>query len=159
MSYFEWQRKGTSCYLVAEYDTTYIMCRQARLAVKLEKTLIKEDNEYQRNHSKHRMDLVISAGLGYAGGNNTTYVDTTTSNAAQSAFKLTFANSRVPARVADDKERMKREKYKPVLEKVFDDQIIPNFIGVAVEIQGRYGKAAEDFYKKLVNLIAGRKLP
>jgi len=135
-------------------NTTYSMCRQARLAVKLEKTLIKEDNEYQRNHSKHRMDLVISAGLGYAGGNNTTYIDTTTSNAAHSASKLTFANSRVPARVADDKERIKREKYKPVLEKVFEDQIIPNFIGVAVEVQGRYGKAAEDFYKKLVNLIA-----
>jgi len=148
------------CQIASELqNTTYAMCRAARLAVKLEKTLIKEENEYQQHHSKHRMDLVISAGLGYDGGNNTTYVDTTTSNAAQSSCKITYASARVPKRVADEKEKKKREKYKLILDRVFEGQIIPNFIGVAVEINGRYGTQAEDFFNKIVNLIADNSNP
>ena len=59
------------------------------------------------------MDLVISTGFANKNGNNSTYVDTTTNNAAGRAIiSLTFCdNASIPARVANASELHKNNKY------------------------------------------------
>ena len=103
------------------------------------------------------MDLIISTGFGDICGNNSTYVDTTTNNAARNSSKINYNSAREPARTATASEKRKNEKYKPILHRLYEGRAIPNFIGVGVEVQGRYGPQAEDFYNKLISLIAENK--
>ena len=148
--------KGRTATAKTLQHTTLSMCKAAGLGVKLEQSLIKSvdrDHAYDR----YRMDLVISTGFGINSGNNSTYVDTTTNNAARNNTKLNYTNAREPGRTAAAAEKFKREKYKPILDSLYEGRSTPNFIGVAVEVQGRYGPQAEDFFNKLINLIAENK--